>query len=184
MLQTYIHPEELAYNGVELRPHFILSQFKQEGSTLASFTGPCLVLTEHLVDWEDRLVNDHIKAKTMVHFLGEFFGATLKEGLWMQRLLVSLAQGWIQRHGVNVTRSGDDLYFVAKKLSVSVVTISPVSVLLHFGVNVDPEGAPVNAGGLLELGIDPKELVKDLLTEFQQEYKSISKASVKVRAVI
>jgi hypothetical protein len=184
MLQTYSHLEELAYNGVELRPHFILSQFRIEGSAFVTFTGPCSVATDDLVDWEDRLVNDYIRAKSMVHFLGEFFGASMKEALWMQRLLVSLAHAWLQRHGVNVTRSGDDLYFVAKKLSVSVVTVSPVSALLHLGINIDPEGAPVNAGGLKELGVDPVKLANDMLVEFQQEYESIAKAAVKVRAVI
>jgi hypothetical protein len=140
--------ERLPYLGPELRPHFILSKWRIEGSTLVAFRGPCEVKTDHLVDWEDRLQNDFIRAREMVHFLGEFFGITLKEGIWIQRLVVSEILSGLLRRGLDARRDGDDLFVNEKKLSVSIVTVSPVSVLLHLGINIDPEGAPVAAIGL------------------------------------
>jgi hypothetical protein len=178
--------EKIPYLGPELRPHFILSRFRIEGSALVAFRGPCDVKTDHLVDWEDRLQNDSIRAAEMVHFLGEFFGITLKEGVWIQRLLVSEMLALLLMKGVPASRSGDDLYVAGRKLSVSIVTASPVSVLLHLGINVDAAGAPVAAVGLSELL--PPELIQalteELLQRFQAEYAGVERAAVKVRPVI
>ena len=184
MFQTYFHSKELTYFGPELSPHFILSQFRVEGSCLAAFHGPCSVKTDHLVDWEDRLQNDHIAAKSMIHFLGEFFGITLKEGVWIQRLIVSELLSMLLFKGVAATRKGDDLYIEGRKLSVSIVTASPVSVLLHLGINIDAEGAPVKAIGLKDLKIDAREITENLLNWFKEEFESVERACVKVRPVI
>jgi hypothetical protein len=176
----------MAYLGPELRPHFILSKWKVEGSALVAFRGPCDVKTEHLVDWEDRLQSDFIRAREMLHFLGEFFGITLKEGIWIQRLIVSEWCAELMRRGIEVTREGDDLFVRGGKLSVSIVTASPVSVLLHLGINIDPEGAPVSAVGLGSLlpEVRIEELAAQILLRFQSEYQSVDRASVKVRPVI
>ena len=185
--QTYFHPSELEYTGPELSPHFILSRFRVEGSCLAAFHGPCFVKTDHLVDWEDRLANDHIKAKKMIHFLGEFFGITLREGVWIQRLIVSEILSLLLADGVKARRDGDDLFIShagsEKKLTVSIVTASAVSVLLHLGINIDAEGAPVDAVGLGDLKIDAKKLTEKVLTWFSTEFESVERATVKVRPV-
>jgi len=185
-MQTLFSKTPLPYLGPELRPHFILSHFRIEGSALVAFRGPCEVVTEHLVDWEDRLQNDSIRAREMIHFIGEFFGITLKEGIWIQRLLVSEAASFLLQRGISVVREGDDLFVNRKKLSVSIVTASPVSVLLHLGINVDPEGAPVAATGLGTLldGAGIEDFVEKMLQRFQSEFESVNRAAVKVRPVI
>ena len=186
MITTRFSPEKMTYHGPELRPHFILSHWKIEDSALVAFRGPCDVKTDHLVDWEDRLANDSIKAKEMIHFLGEFFGITLKEGIWIQRLLVSEILVFLINAGIQAYRDGDDLFMEGKKLSVSIVTASPVSVLLHLGINIDPSGAPVEAIGIKAIFDEAKTklLIETLLTRFKEEYLSVHRASVKVRAVI
>jgi hypothetical protein len=185
-ITTHESKEQLTYFGPELRPHFILSKFNIEDSALVVFRGPCEVKTDHLVDWEDRLANDFIRAKEMVHFLGEFFGITLKEGIWIQRLIVSEIGNELLRLKLNVLREGDDLFIDEKKLSVSIVTVSPVSVLLHLGLNIDSTGAPVKATGLQDYlsktQIDT--LISSVLSRFQTEYQSVHRASVKVRPVL
>src|SRR6185436_2386929 len=96
----------------------------------------------------------------MVHFIGEFFGAPLREGVVIQRLfMASVGESLNERlrsGGASelLLRRGDDLFFKDRKLSVSIVTASPVSLLLHAGINIDPAGAPVPAIGLPELGIE------------------------------
>ena len=186
-MKTYFYPKKMAYHGPELRPHFLLSQFKIEGSVLSAFIGPCDVKTDHLVDWEDRLNDDSIRAKKMLHFLGEFFGVTLKEGIWIQRLIVSEIERELRHANIPVTREGDDLWVkvgkLRKKLSVSIVTVSSVSALLHLGINIDATGAPVAAIGLQELGVEPNALAKKILKKFQTEYEGVMRASVKVRPV-
>jgi hypothetical protein len=185
-LQVHFANEVIRYTGPELRPHFILSRFRIEDSALVAFRGPCEVETGHLVDWEDRLQNDHIRAGEMIHFLGEFFGITLKEGIWIQRFLVQEAGAVLGELGVKTRRDGDDLFLGEGKLSVSIVTASPVSVLLHLGINVDPEGAPVRAAGLGKVLDEEsiRELVNRLLTRAAREWESVQRASVKVKPVV
>lgn len=192
MIATLFSEKERPYLGPELRPHFLLTELGLKGSALAAFIGPCRVQTEHLVDWEDRLAGDRIEARSMVHFLGEFFGATLAECVLRQRLFVSQIQQTLNERiapsrGDVLWRDGDDLFWGrgagARKLSVSIVTASPVSQLLHVGINVDPAGAPVPAVGLAELGIDPREWVPAVLGAFATEWEGVQWACAKVRPV-
>ena len=176
--------KEITYTGHELKPHFLLTEFGQKGSALAAFIGPCEVQMDELVDWEDRLNNDFIRSKKMLHFIGEFFGMQLREAVFLQRLIMA-------RFGqsLNVTCEGDDLYHVAndgarRKLSVSIVTATPVSQLLHIGINIDPEGAPVDAVGLDELGVDAMSWAQQSLQQIQKELAQVEWACAKVRPVV
>ena len=186
----------MTYTGPELRPHFILEKFKVQGSAVTAFIGPCEVKTEHLVDWEDKLANDFIRSKLMLHFLGEFFGPSLAEGVLYQRLFMAIAGQEIARTtGKVIVRSGDDLFWndgkIDRKLSVSIVTASPVSRLLHAGINLDATGAPVAAAGLFDLGIGTaqdlasvKEFASRILVTFAEEADGIEWACAKVRPVV
>lgn len=190
----------MSYTGPELRPHFLLEKWKLRGSAIAAFVGPCEVKTEHLVDWEDRLENDFIRSKLMVHFLGEFFGIALSEGVLYQRIFMAIAgQEIAQATGRTIRRAGDDLFWhdgkIDRKLSVSIVTASPVSRLLHIGINLDATGAPVAAAGLFDLGIGKaggaaqdlapvQALVERILTAFSEEVDGIEWACAKVRPVV
>lgn len=183
-IQILFSHQERPYTGVELRPHFLLTELGLKGSGLAAFMGPCQVRTEHLVDWEDRLAQDRIEARKMIHFMGEFFGVTLREGVLRQRLLIaSIAESL-----PGVRREGNDLFKGDRKLSVSIVTASPVSLLLHLGINIDPTGAPVPAIGLLELGLSSEDISEKwapaILQRFATEWESVDWACAKVRPVI
>jgi hypothetical protein len=186
-----LEDQSRAYTGVELRPHFLLTELGLKGSALGAFIGPCEVKTEHLVDWEDRLAKDHISAGEMVHFIGEFFGAPLREGVLRQRLFMATCGQILMellpsdsRVRSGITRDGDDLFWDARKISVSIVTASPVSQLLHVGINVDPQGAPVPAVGLKEMGVDPVQFARLALERFSSEWESIEWACAKVRPVV
>lgn len=186
LMATMFSDEPRPYTGVELRPHFLLTELGLRGSAVGAFVGPCTVKTEHMVDWEDRLAKDHIAARSMIHFLGEFFGATLREGVLRQRLLMATVQQSLSRRltGRSVRRDGDDIFIDDRKLSVSIVTASPVSQLLHVGINIDPDGAPVAAIGLAELGVEPKAWALEILNEFATEWDEVEWACAKVRPVV
>ena len=186
---TGMMKKQMSYSGDELRPHFLLTQMGLKGSALGSFIGPCSVKTESLVDWEDRIAQDHIEAKMMVHFIGEFFGMTLREGVLAQRLLMAimgqtLNERLLKMGKAPLRREGDDLFLGTRKLSVSIVTASPVSQLLHAGINIDPAGAPVPAIGLAELGIEPEAWISEVLSVFTEEWEGIEWACAKVRPVM
>lgn len=181
-LSILFSTQEKTYTGKELSPHFLLTQLGLKGSALGAFIGPCQVETEHLVDWEDRLAKDRIVAERMLHFIGEFFGMGLREGVFLQRLLMSLMLEELSSKGLH--RQGDDLFLVDRKLSVSIVTASPVSILLHVGINVNPQGAPVPAVGLNELGVIPQEWAQRVLNRFASEWEGVHWACTKVRPVM
>lgn len=192
-LNIKFEDKERTYTGVELRPHFLLTKLGLRGTALGVFIGPCNVKTDHLVDWEDRLAGDHIAAKQMIHLIGEFFGVSLREGVLFQRLLVATAAEILKPRlaasAFVISRSGDDLFIETepgkpRKLTVSIVTASTVSQLLHLGINIDPTGAPVPAIGLAELGVTPESFVPLLLKKARDEWDDIEWACTKVRPVI
>jgi hypothetical protein len=55
--------------------------------------------------------------------------------------------------------------------------------LIHLGVNVEAEGAPVPAVGLEELGIDARELAQEVMQSYKAEMLSIENARTKVRPI-
>ncbi len=77
------------------------------------------------------------------------------------------------------------MFFEGKKLTVSIATKSMTSILIHTGINIDSEGAPVKASGLTsELGIkDIKGFAKEVLDKYSEEIDDIIMASTKVRGV-
>lgn len=185
--------EAITYTGRELRPHWGLERTGVYGSLITCFIGPCQVPTMHLVDMEDRLANDTIGAASMLHFIGEFFGSSLEAGVLYQRLFIVWAERLLREAGLRIERSGDDLFVFdgavgtgKAKLSVSIATVSPVSVLIHWGLNVDATGAPVKATGLDRLGWEKREVLgfaKKLLTHYIEELEEIRLAQCKVRPV-
>ena len=81
-------------------------------------------------------------------------------------------------------RTGDDLWLGNRKLSVSIVTATPVSVLMHVGINIDPAGAPVPAIGLAELGLDPTQIMRSFSERFLKEWNDMKWACTKVRPMV
>jgi len=180
--------ENLEYSGKELSPHYILQKFGIEENALVAYLGPCFVKTDHLVDWEDRIQGSTIQAKEMIHVQGEFFGLGLKEGVLFQRLWVAKLKENLQTRMKNpqqLIRRGNDLYFENRKLNVSIVTATPVSILFHLGMNWDATGAPVPAASLKELGIEKWDsFANELLQSFHEEWKGVNRACTKVRPVM
>ena len=182
---TSFSKQERTYTGTELRPHFLLTEMGIKGSAIVAFIGGCWVKTDSMVDWEDRMEGDYIQAKWMVHLIGEFFNMPLMQGVVMQRLIMALLAETLNENGSNkVERRGDDLFIGSRKLSVSIITASPVSCLLHVGINIDPSGAPVPAIVLQEMGIVPEKWIPQALERIAREWDEMDWACTKVRPVL
>ena len=88
-----------------------------------------------------------------------------------------------------ISRSGDDIFVEIdgknKKLSVSIATKSTTSGLIHTGLNINPEGAPIDACGLTtDLGItDIEKFAKNVMKRYIEENDEILDATCKVRGV-
>jgi len=189
MLNIYFeNTDKFSYDGTQLRSHFILEKFGLRCDAMVAWVGGCLVETKELVDQEDRLQGDRIVSESMVHFIAEFFELNLKETVFFQRLMVARLAEILRvsapKTVENIRVSGDDIFIGDAKLTVSIATRSPVSCLIHFGVNIDATGAPVKAIGLTDVGIKSLNWVPEFLEAMQQELATIQWACAKVRPVV
>lgn len=181
--------KEICYTGPQLSPHWIYKNFNIQGDAIVAFTGECDVKIEEMVDIADVIEDSPIYSKSMVHFIVEHFNIHLVEGVLRQRLLINIARDVILAYlplGAKIERRGDDLFFEGGKLSVSIATKSITSVLIHLGINIDANGAPVNAAGLQsEMHLENiRQIADDIVNKYTQEHTDIEMASCKVRGVI
>ena len=186
-LFTKFLSEKITYTGAELSSHWIAKKTGEFRSGIVAFRGPCQVPTQEMVDLEDRFRAERIQATEMVHFLGEWFDGDLNLAIARQRLFIAGFSELLRARlgpekAAKIFRRGNDLFFGEGKLSVSIVTATPVSTLFHFGVNVDFSGAPVKAAGLGELGVDASEIALAALKLWSEEWASMEKARCKVAA--
>ena len=177
--------DEIKYIGSQLAPHWIYKNFKIQGDAIVSFIGECDVKIGEMVDIEDVINNEPIYSKLMLSFITEQFGINLVEGVFRQRLLICIIKELLEEKGLFVVRNGDDLMVKNKKLSVSIATKSVNSVLIHTGLNILSEDAPIDACGLKsELGInDIKTFANDVMLRYCEEIDDIILATAKVRGV-
>ncbi len=177
--------EEIKYIGSQLAPHWIYKNHKLQGDAIVAFCGECEVKLTEMVDIEDVINNEPIYSKYMLSFITEQFNVDLVEGVFRQRLLICIIKEELEKRGIFAERNGDDLMINGGKLTVSIATKSHNSILIHTGVNILSEGAPVKACGLTsELGIDDiKEFGATIMQKYSDEIEDIILASTKVRGV-
>ena len=183
MLITRFINEETAYT--ELYAHYAYRNFGIRGDSIVAFVGPCEVARDKLIDLDDRFADARIEAAAMLHFVVEHFGITLRDIVTRQRLLIMLATEMIKRRSPqsDIVRKGDDLYVGSGKLSVSIATVSPVSGLIHLGMNVDGTGAPVEVAELTSIGIKPGMFAPAIMKAYARELDEINGAMCKVMPV-
>ena len=184
-MKTLLINENIKYEGWQLMPHWIYKNFKIQGDAIVAFIGECEVKLTEMVDIEDVINDEPIYSKNMLSFISEQFGINLVEGVFRQRLLICIIKELLEERGVFVVRKGDDLMINGGKLSVSIATKSITSVLIHTGLNIISEGAPVKATGLTDdLGFtDVKEFAIEIMKRYSDEIDDICLAATKVRGV-
>jgi hypothetical protein len=174
--------EKVDYDGSQLNPHWIYKRTGIMGDTAVSFIGACNIPDEHIVDIEDLLDKQKIKANKMLHFIIEVFGKDCLFGVLLQSVFVSEIQNELLANGVRVERKGDDLFVGEGKLSISIATASCISSLIHIGINISNEGTPVKTSCLSDQGIDTVTFSLRILERFNLEFSRIILASSKVKA--
>ena len=184
-MKTLYIDKDIKYIGSQLAPHWIYKNFKIQGDAIVAFCGECEVKLTEMVDIEDVINNEPIYSKYMLSFISEQFGINLTEGVLRQRLLVTCIKEALERRGIQVLRKGDDLFINGKKLSVSIATKSVTSVLIHTGLNILSEGAPIPVSALkTDLGIENiKEFAIEVMEKYSEELQDIILAMTKVRGV-
>ena len=183
MLKMLFVKEKILYDGSQIHSHWAYKNFNLMGDSIVAFIGPCDVKKEEMVDLEDLRKGEIIKAKEMLHFICEHFGVEMREIVLLQRLLVFCVKESLESYGWKMERKGDDLFFENKKISISIATKTPISGKIHLGINIEPEGAPLPATGLKELGIEPVGFGEEVMRRYRDEFENINFAMCKVRWV-
>jgi len=192
MRGKYIKGKMMTYDGSQLRSHWAYSEHDVQGNSVVAFRGPCRVGERYLVDVEDRKKRREIYSEDMAHFVIELFDSDLDRTMVIQRLFMCIIKEAIEelKPEIIVDRRGDDLYIEIeeegeedRKLSVSVATASPVSTLIHAGVNVVSSNTPVPTLGLADLDISVDDFILKVLQNFINEMKDIHQTRSKVRGV-
>lgn len=178
---------EMAYDGSQLRSLYAYLDHGVLGSSIISWSGACDIPFTHMVDGEDLLEKALIKSDKMLHFIIEVFDRDLFSAVSLQRLFASIAKDYLQdkAHTILATqplrRDGDDIYWGDRKISISIASKSPVSVMVHFAMNITNEGTPVKTASLNDLKLNVEEVAQDLMAAFVREFDSILIATQKVR---
>jgi hypothetical protein len=185
--------KKINYDGAQLKPLYAYMNHGLHGDSIVAFVGGCNVGFAEMVDAEDLVAHAEIKSDQMLHFIIEMFNQNLVTAVSLQRLIVSIAQNILNSTSSSLKnkklrRSGDDLYLdngkKSLKLSISIASISPVSSMIHFALNITNQGTPVPTCSLEDLKLNAKDFATRLMKEFSDEYISIIEATQKVRPLI
>jgi uncharacterized protein len=196
---------EFTYDGSQLRSLYSFLEHKVQGDSMISWVGPCDIPKEKIVDGQDLIEGSEIYSEKMLHFIVEVFDAKLIQMVLLQRLFCEIVRDEIFKFSegqINLERLGDDLYYKKEsslhqkpeknkdlKLNISIATVSPVSGLLHFGINVSSKNTPVKTDSLedIELRVAKSLGMQDwadrFMTRFSEEFQSSKNATQKVKWV-
>ncbi len=185
-MKTSSLDRSITYDGTQLKSHWILTEGALKGDAIVAFEGPCDVKLDHMVDLEDVLAKKNIYSEKMLHFIAEFFDNDLEKTILRQRLLMSVMQEELNDclEEKKIIRKGDDLFWEHFKLTVSIATASPVSTLIHAGINIISDNTPVPTQGLNDFGLNPQAFARSVMNRFTHELEGVAWARAKVRAVL
>jgi hypothetical protein len=138
-----------------------------------------------MVDIEDLRAGAKIYSESMLHFIVEHHDSDLEKNVFRQILLAVIIKDALneQLGKTAVRRLHTDLYDGDAKLSVSVATLSPVSALIHFGINISSKNTPVPARGLDDYHIDPQPFADVIMKQYVQDIDDTDRARCKVKWV-
>jgi len=192
-MKTYFSAEDIHYDGSQLKSLYGYLHHGVQGDSIVGWIGGCHVPKSHMVDGEDLRADSEIRGDKMLHFILEKFDVDLYAGVAIQRLMAAMAidilneflrqSGGGGLSGQHLRRDGDDIFLGERKLSISIATRSPVSVMIHFAVNIVNEGTPVPTLCLQDLGISPRAFAENFMNRVALEVESIVIATRKVRPV-
>lgn len=185
-MNYYLESKPLNYDGSQLQSLFAYKNFGLMGDSVCVFRGACRVEQNEMVDMQDVLAKDWIYSEDMLHFIIEHFEMDLEKTIVRQRLLIATIKEELEKLGVKtLRRSGDDLYEEEKKLSVSISTLSPVSSMIHCGLNVSNQNTPIPTIGLNNFKIqNVLEFGESVAKNYCAEFLSMRLARCKVRGVL
>ena len=188
-----LETEQIVYKGSQLAPMFAYN--KSAGTAnVVFFRGPMVLDTADMVDAEDVVANDFIRSQDAINIIAELPFVDLVGGVALQRIMIRKIADYLQTLSESNLLwwdiQGDDIKFKSqgadyKKLSVSIATKSPASVLIHIGLNITAgPNAPSFAASLTDFLVldDAKilNMMRNMADCISVELNDIYEASMKV----
>ena len=182
-LQVKFIEDRITYTGEQLHSLWAYRSFGLLGDSAVAFVGGCDVRPEYMRDVEDLRASSKIYSEEMLHLIVEHFDTDLNRAILRQRILVAIMAENLNRRLDKpvIIRRGSDLYDGTRKLSVSIATASPVSSLIHAGINVSSRNTPVPTRGLDDYHIAPRGFAEEVLQAYAEECAGVLRARCKVR---
>ena len=162
---THRHVDEIfEYDGSQIDPSWAFQEFGIYGSSVITWIGPVNITADNLKDFAD--VGLEIKSNYMVNFICEFFDQqppNMRVAYLRQRLLVMIFREILAEYGVETGREGDDIFVDARKLSISIASVSLSSAKIHFALNLEDKGTPddVETIGLFDIRVNGQQVFTD-----------------------
>jgi hypothetical protein len=184
-MKYHLAEGEAVYTGEQLASNFAYRQFGIVGDSIVAFCGPCDVKKESMVDIEDLRSGSVIYSERMLHFIVEHHDTDLERNVLRQIMLAAIVQDVLNEMlgRATVRRAHTDLYDGDAKISVSVATVSPISALIHFGINISSKNTPVKTRGLEDYKVDHLKLATTVMSQYVSEIEHIDHARCKVKWV-
>jgi len=184
-MKTKYIKQEIVYTGTQLHSNYAYTEFDLFGDSIIAFCGKCDIPTEQMADIEDVKADAKIYSASMLHFIIEHYDTDLEKAVLRQLVLTTIVGEVLHEmcRDTDITRRGSDLYDGDAKLSISIATVTPLSSLIHFGINIVSDNTPVKTKGLKDFDIDPHKFAEQVMTKYKDEHANISKARCKVKWV-
>ena len=175
--------EEMTYTGEQLQPHWAYRNHDLLGDSAVAFIGPCDVQPEYMKDLEDLKEKQRIYSERMLHFIVEHFDTDLSRTVLRQHILMAIMAEELNRQlgDARIRREGSDLYDGDHKVTVSIASVSPVSTLIHAGINISSRNTPVPTRGLEDFGIEAHSFAEAVLQAYAGDCEIAQTARCKVR---
>lgn len=186
-MKSLFIPREFPYDGSQLKSLFGYLDHGVQGNSIVSWIGACNISNDHMIDGEDLLAGETIAGAKMVHFIIERFETQLFGAVALQRLMASIVMDICCEHvgdndvAAQFRRDGDDIFFGPGKLSISIATLTPMSALIHFAVNITNDGTPVQTAALEDINFRAEDFAKQVMKRVTDECLGIDSATTKVR---
>lgn len=178
--------EEIGYTGEQLHSLFIYDNFGIAGDSIISFVGPCDISLKEIVDLEDAKAGKRIFVPKMLHFIAEHFDIDLEKAILRQYLLIDVIKDILNEKlgKLIIKRIEGDIFANDAKFGISAATASPISSLIHVGINIiAPEEPNIKFKGLNDFNIDPFVIAPEILEKYTKEIEKINLVRCKTRWV-
>lgn len=167
-----------------MKPHWAFKNFGLLGDSIVAFRGKIDVKREELIDLFELKRKSMLPDCLLLNFIVEHFGDDLGKAILRQRVLLSIAEEKIAHRieGRLINRLGDDLFVQDRKLSITAVTVNPVSSKIHTGICIS-SSEKCKFIGLKELNIDVDELSEVIVAQYRADMHDLKTKEWRMRPV-